>query len=502
MDFKRGKRGRNNDRSPLMDDGIENSVSALEPSISQKDTYKYSTKQSFNDTMRTTTKSKKSKRSKMSESQPGRKKSKRARNDLEHVHVEEAGKRSGRTKKATESTSKAQQHKVLIVSGLGFLVLVGLYLMIAYFVEIFPFAESCNTAVCTEDIEELRFHIRDMFRQSTHFYTNQPNYEHNPGLPDQEPLIATTVRLIFHDCGGPPTEPHDPHYADETGYNLHATALCDGCIELHSNNHGFLEEGAVEPLEELYIALGLQHKMSRSDFWITAGLLALEYSSGPEGINDGRHWPNLGFWFGRVDCDISPDANEGNIRFPGGNDNLHQTEEFFHDILNMSLREAIVNIGAHTLGRPRLSTSGFINHWKCASNLFNNRYYETLIDAPPRERFWEQFQVPDSNMWQWGDIRLGNQNMMLNSDMFLFYNMDDYIDNNGRVTCSVFGDGSGQPLCPLQEEASEIVEEFATNGDQWLWEFAHVYEKMSLTGHHRENMYWVRSCTNARQCIR
>ena len=152
--------------------------------------------------------------------------------------------------------------------------------------------------------------------------------------------------------------------------------------------------------------------------------MALEYASGPEGINDGRHWPNLGFWFGRVDCEISPDANEGNIRFPGGyvisvhvygadcvctrNDNLHQTEEFFHDIMNMSLREAIVNIGAHTLGRPRLHSSGVINHWKCASNLFNNRYYETLIDQQ-RERFWEQFQVPGSNNWQWGDIRLGNQ---------------------------------------------------------------------------------------------
>ena len=246
-----------------MDDGPDGSVSALEPSISHKEHRKSSKQRQTSFHTKTKTKSGR-KRSKLSQgSQPEPRKSSHYGRDLDHVEDVPQEQSASWSK----GSGKGLQNRQLTIGVLGFLLLVGLYILIAYFAEIFPFAgEACNTAVCPEDLEELRFHIRDLFRESTHFHTNQPGFEGNPGLPDQEPLIATTVRLIFHDCGGPPTQPiHDEHYANRTGYNLHATALCDGCIQLNSNNHGFLEEGAVEPLEELYLSLGLQHKMSRSD---------------------------------------------------------------------------------------------------------------------------------------------------------------------------------------------------------------------------------------------
>jgi len=430
--------------------------------------------------------------------------------DFDYVDVDD----DDHTERGDDKHQASRTAKLIGLGVLGGFLLLGSYIAVAYFLEIFPFANNaCNDAVCAEDIEELRFHLRELIVESTRFPTNAHDL-------DVEPLIATTARLIFHDCGAPPTV-IDPLFGDRTGYNVHAVALCDGCIERGSLNHGFLHEGAIEPLDELYFGLDLHKKMSRADFWVTSALLAMEYASGPEGINDGRHWPNLGFWFGRIDCEISPDADEGPyIEFPGGNFNLSETEEWFHFHMNMTLREAITNIGAHTLGRPRNHSSGFFNHWKFASHVLNNRYYTTIID-PNLERNWTNFLVPGSEggpfgrRFQWGDLGAGaaglgtNQNMMLNSDIQLFFNLDGYIDHEGNVSCRISEyaeNATHLPDCPLQDpRASSVVAEFGnedTGNERWLFEFAHVFEKMSLLGHDKEHMFFVESCINDDQCLR
>lgn len=74
----------------------------------------------------------------------------------------------------------------------------------------------------------------------------------------EKPLIATTVRLTFHDCGGP----HEP------GDDGHGPSICNGCVNLDNpDNYGL--HVAVEAMEEVYRYY--DHAMSRADFYVAAG---------------------------------------------------------------------------------------------------------------------------------------------------------------------------------------------------------------------------------------
>ena len=77
-----------------------------------------------------------------------------------------------------------------------------------------------------------------------------------------KPLIATTVRLAFHDCGGP----HEPG----DGGRPRDLSICNGCVNLDNpDNYGL--HVAVEAMEEVYHYY--DHVMTRADFYAAAGTI-------------------------------------------------------------------------------------------------------------------------------------------------------------------------------------------------------------------------------------
>ena len=99
-----------------------------------------------------------------------------------------------------------------------------------------------QSQITEEELDDLRTELREEFDASGRF----------------RDLLASTVRLIFHDCSGPP----------ESG---DAVSICNGCIDFSNEDHAGLVAQAVNPLEDIYNKSGWSDQMSRADFWATAG---------------------------------------------------------------------------------------------------------------------------------------------------------------------------------------------------------------------------------------
>ena len=100
------------------------------------------------------------------------------------------------------------------------------------------------------DIPILRNELRNAFMDSTNEFN------------DPEPLIGTTVRLVFQDCGGPDTDLTPNEYT------------CNGCIDINNEFHNGLYQGAIILLDDVYYGeygTNWSRKMSRSDMWAAAG---------------------------------------------------------------------------------------------------------------------------------------------------------------------------------------------------------------------------------------
>lgn len=396
-----------------------------------------------------------------------------------------------------KKNTKSYLHPCRIcIAFLSIVILMGVVLIILHSQNLWPF-EDKSTAhrVTPQDIDELRILLAEAFRNST------------VAESDPEPLISTLVRLVFHDCGGVPTIIDEQFQSDldiDPRYNLNAITICDGCIDFSDlEKHAYLQEFAVEPLEPIY---GLyESKMSRADFWVTAGLIALEYASNPS--NPPRNHsllppieviPNLGFWFGRVDCALSPDADESGGNFPLPEHGWDDTYQWFNYHLNFSVRETVAIIGAHTLGRAHLNASGYSNPWVFlapdlwGSQILDNLFY-TFVSS--QVSGWKQYVVPESGRIQW--MNSPQLAMMFNSDISLWMRIVDDLDLNdqGRVNCS-FVEEQGKKMCARQRSTADIVMEYAKNNSLWLMEFAKVFQKMTFAGYDVENddnFYFVES---------
>lgn len=117
---------------------------------------------------------------------------------------------------------------------------------------------SSYPSITEQDIEDLRVDLRDAFDRSTMT---------TPEAIIIQPLIASTVKLAFHDCSG--------RYVDYSGITPSITInTCDGCLDFTKLDNYELEESAYEPLEDVYQLSDHEwySKMSRADFWMASGL--------------------------------------------------------------------------------------------------------------------------------------------------------------------------------------------------------------------------------------
>ena len=284
--------------------------------------------------------------------------------------------------------------------------------------------ERFRIGECTQSlIEDLRL---DIISRITNFKRLDDN-ENN----DANPLLATILRLVFHDCGGSnnETDPDGP-------------GICNGCINIEDPDHAGLEFGAIYPLLQVYtnkrkilkgsvdfgnagFAVDGTFKrnpsgttwsdiMSLSDFWSISGTIAIEYSVYLSYITESasivpNQQPNLesygipiNYYYGRTDCSSAP-FETTEYDFFNADAILWDFDDlasFFNKKFGFDDENTIAIMGAHKLGRghPKKDISaigkrnmykdknccdgsGIPHRWNNPEDTFNNLYYASNINV-------------------------------------------------------------------------------------------------------------------------
>jgi len=301
-----------------------------------------------------------------------------------------------------------------------------------------------TSEITAENIDDLRVEVREVMDRGGN------NHQ----------LLARIVRLAFHDCSGP--------FDDGTGSG------CNGCIDLENDDHAGMQS-IINPLELVYDAWS--GDMSRADFWATAATIALEYAKELDTEFPDDTLPSMPYYFGRVDCESSPDATDTK-QFASAAWGFQSISAWFQEHLDFNSREIVTIIGAHTLGKAHQQWSGYSSErWKRRGpDMLNNVFYQNLLNFE-----WQQLTSPRGK-YEWRVEDQGRDILMLNSDMSLIIHIDDYFHPllDDRVLCLV-------DTCPASEVRS-IVEEFAGDNQLWLNEFVTVFQKMITTGYSADEL--------------
>lgn len=171
--------------------------------------------------------------------------------------------------------------------------------------------------------------------------------------------------------------------------------------------------------------------MSRADFVALAGVIAIRVASMEQDCRMMRPpnsicplVPTMTLKYGRRDCQTSPRTDDIEP-FPDAHGDLSHVLMYFRDNMNMSTRETVAIIGAHSLGTTRLQNSGFRGPWAPPTNRFDNGFYRILFGGGNAR--WMQEEVNDTrssvfpdSRYQWTRPGPGNNGgpvIMLNSDM-------------------------------------------------------------------------------------
>lgn len=197
--------------------------------------------------------------------------------------------------------------------------------------------------------------------------------------------IGPLVRLPFHDAigGGRPS--------GKGGAN--------GCIDFSAPGNSGLQ-AAVGNLSAAFDAGGLGALMSRADFFVLAGNVALRVAStlpkgrSPDGGLPVPAAPLLApFRYGRED-DASCDGVDAAF-LPGPGLSYAQMAAVFCARVGMTPRQLVAIMGAHSLGRARAAeTNGYDGSWSGFSSSLSIAYYVQLAGV-----FWSNKDAPMPDSW-------------------------------------------------------------------------------------------------------
>ncbi|XP_066917625.1 putative ascorbate peroxidase [Clytia hemisphaerica] len=250
---------------------------------------------------------------------------------------------------------------------------------------------------------------------------------------NERPFIAGLVRLTFHDCVG--------------------HGGCDGCINHQSPSNGGLARYTSKLNEQYEILRSFFHAltMSRADFYVLAGYVALEQAT-VSSPNRFVAKPT----FGRLECSLSPNEDHLSEEFPNANWNLPELKTFFSrdgfmQGAGFELQDIVAILGAHSLGRCSMANSGFEGKWIAfrnangisQSDVLDNEYYKEIANTN-----WQQVQLV-SGRWQWQQTQEPNpispldgegfaqnvfqSNILINVDMSLNKDLGNINPQTGRV---------------------------------------------------------------------
>ena len=213
---------------------------------------------------------------------------------------------------------------------------------------------------------------------------------------------AKLIRLVFHDC----------------------VAGCDGCLNLTNPDNNGLGE-IYQEVNMLYDSQFKDTGMSRADFIALQAVVATRVAADkqnctqltPNCDNSAKPRPELFIRYGRKDCATSPNSTD-DVEFPDPHRGHAHVMEVFRDGMNMTERQVVALIGAHTLGRTTPQNSGFQGPWAQPENRLDNGFYRSLVNEN-----WRQNELNFNNApaglnprFQWDNLPL-NSIMMLNTDM-------------------------------------------------------------------------------------
>ena len=282
-------------------------------------------------------------------------------------------------------------------------------------------------------------------------------------------VIGPLVRLGFHDSvgGGRPNKLGGPN----------------GCIDVTTPlNNGL--ENAVENLTVAYNNNGFNLLMSKADFFVLAGNVAIKIASTlPEGTipEGGLPIPDaplvLPFRYGRQD-DLTCDGVDGSF-LPSPDLSYAQTARIFCTRIGMSPRQLVAIMGAHTLGRARGAESGFDGSWSGFSSSFSIAYYWQLIAV-----FWTNKDA-QTDSWVAVPPSPGNptDSPLLNlksSDVELVISPSDNCPAFNEMNFTV-PTPAPQPgtACPVNALNVDALKTFTSNQTQWYLEFAGAWKVLT-----------------------
>merc|ERR1719266_1323480 len=233
------------------------------------------------------------------------------------------------------------------------------------------------------------------------------------------------LRLGFHDC---------IKYADGTGG-------CDGCLNWHGMDQKLpavaggrnlpVEAGAgnnglgktVRDLEQIYTIANFpwgapaltsspqELGWSRADLWAFSSFMAVEFGvvvnnmkcdEGNDVQNRGSSWFGCSHHLGDPDCKVNiersfqfqtgrSDCTEHDEEFPykatkeekhpSSQDEGKKTIEYFQsEFPDLTGRDIVALMGAHTMGQPHFEISQFPYQWTSkGGRMFNNDYYRNIV---------------------------------------------------------------------------------------------------------------------------
>ena len=235
-------------------------------------------------------------------------------------------------------------------------------------------------------------------------------------------IASSVIQLIFHDCVG-----------SHSSSNL--ISICDGCVDIHNihdQNHGNLYENSIAPLESIYLHsnLSLYSKISRADFWSLAASYSLVLKK--ENSPAAAPMDEIPYYFGRKDCETSPNINKSSITryktLPHPSDSWDKSYSFLAENLNFSIKDAIAMIGLHTIGNTHVDGFGIHSSWTDTPGKLVHTYFLNIYNKLYRQTGITSLAGNGNSTKYWIPVR-SQQNLALNVDMGMYYNIDEDVSD-------------------------------------------------------------------------
>jgi len=294
-------------------------------------------------------------------------------------------------------------------------------------------------------------------------------------------ILGQAVRIAFHDAGE-----IDIRATDAMGP--------DGCLSPSSDNAGLIESGTskiltvLEPIWQKYC-----DQISRADFWFLFAKLSVEFAAGGPGNI------NIPYYWGRIDKIPGSCSPPVTTRLPNAQLGLGMLNTVFVSQMGMTLIDAVTLLGAHTLGHVHTTNSGYgapginptanaaINSWDGTPTIFDNRYYNRLLNIPWRNT-GAVTNSAGSSIDTW--VNGGASTVMLNADMNLAYAISTAGTNSvgvsGQNCVTAAGAAAGtcnNPTAATTTSTLATVVNYANNNNVFLTAFATSFAKMGAVGY-------------------